>query len=205
MTKRLIALSCASLLVVIQPQVHLAQSAAAQEKATTESDAAPGKSLLNQDVIAQEDTAITERNVAEGKQLPAQNKTAQNDWDVVKSITPGYEITVDTRAGMRFKGVMSSVTDSSVTINVNKKRINFDKSEIKKVYQHVEGKRSKSILKGVIIGAALAAASLGVSMVALDDVEGAELAQGIGFYALIGGGLGALYKGTKRVLIYETK
>jgi hypothetical protein len=183
MAKKLIV-SCAFLLLLIQPYVLLAQDAGAQEKqATSESSAAISNDLLNQNVIA------------------------QDDWEPLKTIPVGDEITVETRAGKRIRGRLSKITDTTMIFVSSNQPVSLDQPEIKKIYRHIPGAGSRFInaLKGAVIGTIIGAGLYGFALAIHRDFDGGALAQSIGYFAAFGAGMAALVKGTKKVLVYEAK
>jgi hypothetical protein len=209
MTKKMIAVICASLLLLIQPQVLIAQGAEAQNKpAITESDVANNKALLIQDAIAQENPAGKERDAANRKNISDQETAiAKDNWDAVKSIPVGDEITIETRDGKRMKGRMSSITGTTLTFSSNNRPVDLDQPEIKKIYRQVTGgSRAKNSLLGTAIGAGIGA-GIALFFVATygEDVDADDFATTMGFGAGIGAGVGVLFKGSKKILIYEVK
>jgi hypothetical protein len=209
MTKKLFAVSCVSLLLLIQPQILLAQSAHVQDKpATTESDAA-NKALLNEKVIAQDRPANAEGDEANGKNLPAQDAVVQDNWELLKNIPAGDELTVETRDGKRTKGRMNYITDTTLTISsmYRNRAINFAQPEIKKIYRQVPDSRARSAVKGAVIGAIIGA-GIGAFVVAIypqDTSEGELFASAVGQFAALGASFGALFKGSRKILVYEVK
>lgn|GEM_PF-2859979 len=182
MTKKLIAVFCASLLLLIQPQLLLAQDAIAPENPATSGKTAP-------DAV-----------IKDGR---------QDDWEAVKRVPVGDEIIVETRDGKKTKGRLASITDTTMTISGQPQPLSFDQPSIKKVFRKViGGSRGKNTLIGTAIGtgvgggiAAILLASTGGS-----DATGEILGIGMLIGAGIGSGLGALTgKGEKKVLIYEAK
>jgi hypothetical protein len=202
MKKKLVVMSCVSLLILIQPQVRLAQGNVAQDKPVlTESNAA------NQDAMARETSPVSESEGASNKNLPPQEVAlARDNWEALKSIPVGDEITVETRDGKRTNGRMSSITATTLTISRKNQALNFDQPEIKKIFRQVSGgSRGKNSLLGTAIGAAIGAGIAGFFMAALGDADVRFLAFTMGFGASIGAGVGALFKGSKKILIYEVK
>jgi hypothetical protein len=202
MKKKLVVMSCVSLLILIQPQVLLAQGNIAQDKPVlTESNTA------NQEAIAREKSTVSENEGASSKNLPPQEVAlARDNWEALKSIPVGDEITVETRDGKRTNGRMSSITATTLTISRKNQALNFDQPEIKKIFRQVTGgSRGKNSLLGTAIGAAIGAGIAGFFMAALGDADARFLAFTMGFGASIGAGVGALFKGSKKILIYEVK
>ncbi|MCI0663580.1 MAG: hypothetical protein L0220_21160 [Acidobacteria bacterium] len=184
MTKKMIAVSCASFLLLIQPQV-----------------------LLAQDGIAQDNPAAIERNVANSKGLSPQDAVAQDNWEAVRSIPAGDEITVETRDGKRMKGRMSGISGTTLTFSSKNRPVSLDQPEIKKIYRQVTGgSRAKNSLLGTAIGAGIGA-GIGLFFVAAygEGVDADAFATLMGFGAGIGAGVGVLFKGSKKLLIYEVK
>ena len=183
MTKKMITISCASLLL-IQPQI-----------------------LLAQDGIAQDNPAAIERNVANSKEISSQDAIAQDSWEAVGSIPAGDEITVVTRDGKQMKGRMSGISGTTLSITSKNRPVSIDQPEIKKIYRQVTGgSRAKNSLLGTGIGAGIGA-GIGLFFVAAygEDVDGDFFATLMGFGAGIGAGVGVLFKGSKKLLIYEVK
>jgi hypothetical protein len=209
MTRKMIAVICVSLLLLIQPQVLLAQSADAQDKpAITESDTANNKDFLNHDETAREIPAATDRK-ANGKNLSAQDAIAKDNWDEVKRIPVGDEITIETTDGKRIKGRMSSITGTSLTFSSNNRSVDLDQPEIKKIYrQAAGGSRGKNTLVGTAIGTGIGAGIMAILLASTggSDSTGEIIAVGMLLGAGIGAGVGVLSgKGEKKVLIYEAK
>jgi hypothetical protein len=204
----MIAVSCVSLMLLIQLQVLLAQSADAQDKsAMIESDAANNKDLLNH-AIARENPAATERQ-ANGQNLSAQDAIAKDNWDAVKSIPVGDEITIETRDGKRMKGRMSTITDTTLTFSSNNRPVDLNQPEIKKIYrQAAGGSRGKNTLVGTAIGTGIGAGIVAILLASTggSDSTGEIVAIGMLLGGGIGAGVGVLSgKGEKKVLIYEAK
>jgi|SRR5262245_30712687 len=185
MTKKLLVVSCASLLLSIQAQVLLAQDACAQDKPDiTESIAINSNALLSN-----QEAAI-----------------AQDNWEAVKSIPVGDEITVETRDGKRFKGRMSNITGTTLTFSLKNRQVSLDQPEIKKIYRQVTGgSRAKNSLLGTAIGTGIGAGIAAFIMANYGDVDGDFFAITMAFGAGIGAGVGVFFKGSKKVLIYEIK
>src|SRR5262245_4578557 len=184
MTKKMITvISCASLLL-IQPQI-----------------------LLAQDGITQDIPAALERNVAISKEVSSQDAIAQDNWEAVRSIPAGDEITVVTRDGKQLKGRMSGISGPTLSFTSKNRPVSLDQPEIKKIYRQVTGgSRAKNSLLGTGIGAGIGA-GIGLFFVAAygEDVDGDFFATLMGFGAGIGAGVGVLFKGSKKLLIYEVK
>ena len=186
MTKKLLAVSCASLLLLIQPQ-----------------------QLLAQDAIVTDDPASHEHNAAKTEATVARNTIVQDNWEALKTVPVGDEVYVETRNGKRSKGRLRSVTDTTLTLSGNNQPVSFDQPTIKKIYRIVNGgSRAKNTLVGTAIGT-----GIGVGIVAIllastggSDSTGEIVAIGMLVGAGLGAGVGVLSgKGNKKVLIYESK
>ena len=183
MTKKMITLSCAFLLL-IQPQV-----------------------LFAQDGIAQDNPAAIERSVANSEGRSSQDAIAQDNWEAVRSIPAGDEITVVTRDGKQMKGRMSGISGTTLSFTSKNRPVNIDQPEIKKIYRQVTGgSRAKNSLLGTGIGASIGA-GIGLFFVAAygEGVDADAFATLMAFGAGIGAGVGVLFKGSKKLLIYEVK
>ena len=184
MKKVLVAVSCAFPLLLLQPQV-----------------------LLAQDGIFQGNSATLECDVAYSKGLASQEAIARDNWDAVKTIPVGDEITVVTRDGKQMKGRISGINGTTLNFSSKNRPVILEQPEIKKIYRQVTGgSRAKNSLLGTAIGAGIGA---GISLFFVasygEDVDGDFFATVMGFGAGVGAGVGALFKGSKKILIYEVK
>ncbi|MCI0663579.1 MAG: hypothetical protein L0220_21155 [Acidobacteria bacterium] len=186
MTKKLIAMIYVSLLLLIQPQL-----------------------LLAQDAIAPEVPATLEGNTANKEDISALNEITQDRWEAVKSVPVGDEITVETRDGKKAKGRLASVTDTTLTLSGKQQPVSFDQPAIRKVHRKViGGSRAKNTLIGTAIGTGVGGGVAAVLLAATggSDSTGEILAVGMLVGAGVGSGIGALIgKGEQKVLIYEAK
>jgi hypothetical protein len=141
---------------------------------------------------------------------------SSNDWGKVTNLK-NREIAVQTIGGQTVFGILNSVTDNEIGLQVAEKSFlssqlkSFQRSEIKKVWSaelHVgERNTGKGAAIGAGIGAAAGVATV-VSIVKSGNGDGLE-SLAIPFYAIIGGGIGAVAgffakKGhKKKALVYE--
>ncbi len=141
--------------------------------------------------------------------LLGQNVSQQQDWTAVQNLSTGIKLLVETKDGKRLKGNLNNVSATTLTLSRNQTSANFNRDDIRKIYQFSSGgSRAKSALIGTAVGAGVGA---GAAAIALGSTGGSDdttgiLASGI----LIGAGIGAAIgfiagKDSKRVLIYESR
>lgn len=115
---------------------------------------------------------------------------------------------VETKDGKRLKGKLTSASSTTLALTVNNKPIDLNKEDIQKIYQLSGGSRVTSALLGAAIGAGV---GVGAALALLGATGGSDDTTGIlGRGILIGAGIGtavgaAIGKGSRRVLIYESK
>jgi hypothetical protein len=208
MTKRLIRTSCASLLLLIQPQVLLAQVPAtiAQDKPAI--DEASRNGLSSQETTAQDRPITSEHTGANSGNLTAQHAVAQDYWEAVKSIPVGDEIILETRDGNSAKGRLRGVDNTGLTLSGKKQLESFDRPTIKKIYRKVTGgSRVKNTLIGTGVGTGVGLVAV-ATLIASTGSEGTVdiLFVGMMIGAGVGAAIGAITgKGEKKVLIYEAR
>lgn len=142
--------------------------------------------------------------------LLGQNTSQQQDWTVVQNLSTGIKLLVETKDGKRIKGNLNNVSATTLTLSRNQTTANFNKDDIRKIYQFSSGggSRAKSALIGTAVGAGVGA---GGAAIALGSTGGSDDTTGILTTGiLIGAGIGAVIglvagKGSKRVLIYESR
>ncbi len=132
----------------------------------------------------------------------------QQDWSIVQAVPVGSKLRIETKSGEHIEGNLSDMTGSALTLTHKGKTLNFNQTDIHRIYTLKGGSRAKSTLIGTGIGAAIgggaAAAALGAT--GGSDATSAILATGIALGAGIGAAIGAAVgKGNKRTLIYESK
>jgi hypothetical protein len=140
----------------------------------------------------------------------AQGKTTStSDWSRLKTVTSGRKLVIKLKNGKTFKGNLSSVSDTALSLSVSNKPVDLNREDVLKVYQIAEKSAKKTTLIGLGVGAAAGAA---VGAAGGDDdgffISRVQLAAGL---SVLGAGVGALAgfaigkTGNKRLLIYEAK
>lgn len=134
---------------------------------------------------------------------------AQNrgDWSSVRSLGSGSEVRVETKAGKKHDGTISSVTDSGISVLSKGQTVDVALADVKKVHSVGNGSRGKGVAIGGAIGAGVGAAIGGGLLAATggSDDTGGVLAPFIAVGAGIGALAGAFLRGKKRTLIYEAR
>lgn len=136
-------------------------------------------------------------------------QTATSDWSRLASMPAGNKLSVKLRNGKKIDGILSSVSDTAVTLLRKNTTTEVKRDDIKTVHQLGGASVTKSTLIGLGVGTG-AGAIVGVavrdndSFLDLDNVATAAITViGAGVGALTGYAIGATRK--KRVLIYEAK
>lgn len=137
-----------------------------------------------------------------------QDAPGQQDWAAVQTLSAGVKLLVETKDGKRFKGKLSSASSTTLALTTNNKTTDLNRDDIQKIYQLRGGSRVTSALLGAAIGGGVGA---GAALALLGATGGSDDTTGIiGRGTLIGAGIGtalgaAIGKGSRRVLIYESK
>lgn len=132
----------------------------------------------------------------------------QQDWTAIQALAAGTKLEIETKAGKRLKGKLNTASDTTIALFHNNTTVNLNRDEIQRIYRLSGGSRATSTAIGVAVGAG---AGAGISAAALGATSGSDnttgiLATGILIGTGIGAALGAaLGKGSRRVLIYESK
>lgn len=130
-----------------------------------------------------------------------------NDWAAVRSLSLGQEVRVETKAGRKIDGSISSVSDEKISMAVNGANQEIGFVDVKKVYS-VKGESRGT---GVAIGAAIGAgAGLAIGAGANASRGGSDdTASVVWPFVAIGAGVGALagafLRRKNRTLIYEAR
>lgn len=137
-----------------------------------------------------------------------QDATGQQDWAAVQALSTGVKLLVETKDGKKLKGKLSNASSTTLALTDNNRTISLNRDDIQKIYQLRSGSRVTSALLGAAIGAGVGA---GAALALLGATGGSDDTTGIiGRGTLIGAGIGialgaAVGKGSRRVLIYESK
>ena len=135
------------------------------------------------------------------------------DWEAVKAVSVREKLSIRLKDGKNLEGKLSSVTDTTLTLEREKKSVDLNRDSIAKVYRLVKRSTGKSIARSAGIGAGIGfgtGAGVGIWGGTYEDLETTALVLALGgIGAGIGGGIGAIVGafGSKqrRVLVYEWK
>ena len=144
----------------------------------------------------------------------AQGQTSDqvNNWSRVTALAAGAKVSVKLKTGKTVSGIVNSVSDSTLSLNVNNSTREIKREDVATVHEVIKkGSATKATLIGTGIGAGVGAAAGGIAD-ASDD-SGFEKIDHVATAALaiVGAGSGALVGyligrgGNKRVLLYEAK
>ncbi|HSP66958.1 MAG TPA: hypothetical protein VLN48_04480 [Bryobacteraceae bacterium] len=115
-------------------------------------------------------------------------------WSGVQGIAAGARIEVQLK-GAKHRGVLSAVTETSLSINTGTAQMSFSRPEIRKVKVRKSNFVRRSIIGGIIGAAAGIAASAPFSVLAANEGNSDQasiIAAGAAIGLGIGAGLGAL-------------
>jgi hypothetical protein len=115
-------------------------------------------------------------------------------WSVVQGIAPGTRVEVQLK-GVKHRGVLSAVAETSLSINNGTAQMSFSRPEIRKVKVRKSNFVRRSIIGGLIGAAAGIAASAPYSVLAANEGNSDQasiIAAGAAIGLGIGAGLGAL-------------
>ena len=132
----------------------------------------------------------------------------RSDWSLVKGLSSGTLISVETKDRKRLDGRLESVSDTALSFNRNNATVNVERTEIKNIDSVVSGSRAKSTAIGGAVGAGVGLGTAGILLASTGGSDAGEAILTIG--ALIGAGVGATLgaafgRGKKRTLIYEAR
>lgn len=130
-----------------------------------------------------------------------------NDWSVVKGLSVGQEVRVETKNGKKVDGSVSSVSDEKILVAVNGGTQEAAFADVKKVYRVKSGSRGTGVAIGAAVGAG---AGLGIGLGANASRGGSDdTASVIWPFVAIGAGVGAIagafLRRKNRTLIYEAR
>lgn len=130
-----------------------------------------------------------------------------DDWAAVKGLSSGQDVRVETKAGRKFDGSVSSVSDDRVSVLVNGGSQEIAFADVKRVYRVKSGSRGTGVAIGTAVGAA---AGLGIGVGVNASRGGSDdTASVIWPFVAIGAGVGALagafLRRKNRTLIYEAR
>ena len=139
-------------------------------------------------------------------------QTALSDWSRLNSVASGSKLSVKLKDGKTVKGSLRSVSDTGLSLTVNKTERELRRNEILTVHEITPKSVKKTTLIGLAVGAG-AGAAVGIAGDASNNDDGFEkldntIAAGV---TVLGAGVGALTgfligrSGKKRVLLYESK
>ena len=141
-----------------------------------------------------------------------QTNDQTNDWSRVSALAAGAKVSVKLKTGKSVNGTVTSVSDSTLSLNVKKSNREIKREDVATVHEVVKkGSATKSTLIGTGIGAGVGAAAGGIA--SANDDSGFEKIDHVATAALaiVGAGSGALVGylvgrgGNKRVLLYEAR
>lgn len=142
-------------------------------------------------------------------QSPQSNNQSSQAAATLRAVPVGGSLVIETKDGKSTKAKFQSVTDSTLTVSRSRRTIEFNLTEVRRVFRVTGRSRAKTTLIGGAVGAAIPIGLLAIAGAADDtggsDGELATIILGAGALgASIGAGVGALVgRGRKRVLIYE--
>ncbi|MCP9494364.1 MAG: hypothetical protein MSG64_07915 [Pyrinomonadaceae bacterium MAG19_C2-C3] len=142
-------------------------------------------------------------------QSPSPNKQPSQATATLRAVPVGGSLVVETRDGKSTKAKFQSITDSTLFVSRKSRTIEFNLTDVRRVFRVTGRSRTKTTLIGGAVGAAIPIGLVAIAGAADDtggsDGEVAAIALGAGALgAAIGAGVGALVgRGRKRVLIYE--
>lgn len=142
--------------------------------------------------------------------LPSNNQISQAAA-TLRAVPIGGSLVIETRDGKSTKAKFQSVTDSTLTVSRKRRTIEFNLTEVRRVFRVTGRSRAKTTLIGGAVGAAIPVGLVAIAAAADDANAGNSevVAVALGAAALgaaIGAGVGALVgRGRKRVLIYEAQ
>jgi hypothetical protein len=143
--------------------------------------------------------------------VPAQGPSTTGDWGSLRNLPTDSKLVVKVKSGKTVDGKLTSVSESSLTVNSKNTQVEIKREDVASVYSVIR----KSATSGTLIGMGLgvgAGAALGATAAATDDSDFDKFDQAaVAGLAVIGAGVGAITgylvgkRGNKRVLIYESK
>ena len=134
-----------------------------------------------------------------------------NDWSRLTSVATGSKLSVKLRNGKTIDGTLSSVSDSTLTLMVNKASTDIKRDDVSTIHQVTRNSAKTATLIGAGVGAG-AGAIVG-AVADSNNNDGFEKLDHIAtaVTTVLGAGAGALggffigRSGKKRVLLYEAK
>jgi len=134
-----------------------------------------------------------------------------NDWSRLTSVATGSKLSVKLRNGKTIDGTLSSVSDTTLTLMVNKASTDIKRDDVSTVHQVTRNSAKTATLIGAGVGAGAGAivGAVGDS----NNNDGFEKLDSVAtaVTTVLGAGVGALggffigRSGKKRVLLYEAK
>src|SRR5262245_32719331 len=97
-----------------------------------------------------------------------------DDWAAVRALASGEKVRVQLKDGKKTEGRLSSVTDTTITVDRNNTTTDHTRDSVAKVHRIVPGSRGKSVAKGAAIGAGAGfGTGMGVALAAgsYEDLE----------------------------------
>jgi len=133
----------------------------------------------------------------------------KGSWEGIKAVPPGDELVVSLRNGKSLKGRFGGISDTSLTIDHDRKKTDLDRGAVLKVHRLISKSATRSTMIGLGIGAAVGGVSGGAAA-ASGPGESGEYGWGVLIVGTIGLAVGSLVGyliGSRkhRALIYETK
>ncbi len=145
--------------------------------------------------------------------VPAQSLQSTDQSSQVtatlRAVPVGGSLVIETKDGKSTKAKFQAITDSTLTVSRKGRTIEFNLTDVRRVFRVTGRSRTKTTLIGGAVGAAIPIGLVAIAGAADDtggsDGELAAIVLGAGALgAAIGAGVGALVgRGRKRVLIYE--
>jgi hypothetical protein len=135
-----------------------------------------------------------------------QSQDADRQWMQLENTPPGVELMVESTGRSSLTGRFVSASDTKLTMNVQQRDVEIDRSAIRRVYAVKERSRSKWTRNGAVLGLA---AGFGIGLLVTAGHSGDSNIAPVGMGAigtLAGAAVGALSGGKHRgKLLYSSK
>jgi hypothetical protein len=136
-----------------------------------------------------------------------QTQDAERQWMQLQNTSPGVELIVESTGKSSLRGRFVSASDTKLTMFVEQKNFEIDRSSIRRIYAVRDRSRSRSTLIGAGVGLA---AGIGIGFLVIagsdnSDANFAPLSLGV-LGTLAGAAIGALTGGKRQGrLLYSSK
>ena len=118
--------------------------------------------------------------------------TQAESWDIVRSLTSGQEIRVET-TDRKVRGSLLSVSQSSLSLSTDTSEVNIPRSDVMRVFVRGKSHRLRNALIGAGIGAACGIVVTSTLGVLIANESGENIAaEAISLPTAIGAGIGAV-------------